>query len=806
MIDRIHQELRGAMQALRRRPQFLLVAVLTLALGVAVNVLIFQVSNEVLLRPLPVSDPGSLVSLGNTWGGLGYEHTSLSYPEMRDYRELDAIVDTAGFRGAEFNFSAGEGSPVNLAAIEVTPNLPALLGIQPAVGRAFVEEDGAEGAEATVLLSDRLFRSRFGGDEGFVGSTIELGGEAHRVLGVLPPMSFPNRNIDLWRAARIDAQDPPHRGWRNWTAFARLAPGVNVAQARDAVFAHETVMRASNDWYSNPEWGWSSSVRGLRDAMVRDVRPVLLLLMAAVAVVALVAATNVANLFLSHTSERRRELSVRTAVGASRRRIAGQLLSEALVISALAGVLGVVLSFFAGVTLRPVLDARIALESLSFDWRVGTFAFALCLLLGMIVAAVTIPAALRLAHVSNLRGRSEDRSVATTRRVLVVAQLAVALALMVTAGLVLRSLDHLLGVETGFETRAAVRASVTLDAGRYPSTEARNVFFEEILERVRTSPGVEQAGATSLLPMTNLNDNSVHILDSETTSSEAPVFPQIRIVSAGLFETLRIPLLAGRTFTAADRQGAARVAVVNAAFAERFYGSSALGKRFAFGLGEGSEPMEIVGIVGNTQEGPLTDAETRAVYYLPFLQQQGGGGGGGSAILVARGESEEMAATAIRSAVQSVDPLQAVHSEAPLSTLVSEASEAERTQTTLLVVFAALAALLAAVGVYGVLSITLQQERRNVGLRLALGALPSQVVRWMVAKGLALAAVGLGVGLVLALAAARSIRSQLYEVSPFDPVIFATVSALLLAAALLAAWIPARRAARVDPLVALRTE
>ena len=798
------REIRHAWAVMRRRPQFAVIAVLTLALGVSVNVLMFQVANEVLLRPLPLSEPGRLMSLGNRWDGLGYEHSSLSYPEMIEYREVEAFQDTGGFRWIGMNFTAGEGDPAQATGLIVTPNLPDLLGLRPPLGRGFVPEDGVEGAVPTVLLSHTLWRERFGADDAIVGTTIELGGSPTEVIGVLPPLDFPSRTVDFWTAVRIDGDSVPNRGWRSWTAFGRLAPGSSERDARAQMRAFEAVMAEREPSYRTPEWGWSSSVRSVRDSMVGDVRPVLLLLLGAVGVVALVAATNIANLFLSRVSERRRELAIRTAVGATRGQITRQLMFEAGVLSVVAASLGAMLSVVAGRLLAPVLGARIGLESLHFDGRVLGFAIGLCLLIGLVLGAVSIPAALRFARLSGLKGRSEERSVAATRRLLVVAQLAVALALMVTAGLVLRSLDQLLAVETGFIAEHSAHASMTLDAARYPEGEARKTMLESVLESIRSRPGIESAGLTSILPLTQLSDNSIHVLDSESMSPETVVFPQIRIVSPGYFETLRVETLAGRLFDQSDRDGAPRVAVVNATFARRYYDSDALGRRFAFGLGEGAPRMEIVGVVADTKEGALA-GDPRAVYYLP-MQQITGNGSGSSAILVARGRDAENAATAIRTAVRETDPQQSIYAESPLSSLVEDASEAERAQTALLVAFALVAALLSAIGVYGVLSYTLQQERRDVGLRLALGALPGQVVRWMVGRGLVLALAGVGVGLLLSVLAARAVRSQLYGVSAFDPFVFASVIVLVVGVALGAAWVPARRAAQVDPLITLRSE
>lgn len=798
------REILQAWTALRRRPQFALIAVLTLALGVSVNLLMFQVTNEVLLRPLPLSEPDRLMSLGNRWDGLGYEHTSLSYPELIEYRELDAFQDTGGFRWTGMNFTAGEGDPVQATGLIVTPNLPDLLGVRPTLGRSFRPEDGVEGAVPSVLLSHRLWSGRFGSDQGVVGSRIEFGGESAEVIGVLPPLDFPNRSVDLWTAIQIDGDAVPNRGWRSWTAFGRLAPGATEETARAQMRAFEAVMTEREPSYATPEWGWSSSIRSVRESLVGDARPVLLLLLGAVGIVALVAATNIANLFLSRVSERRRELAIRSAIGATRSQVTRQLMFEAGVLSVVAAVLGTLLSVVGGRLIAPILGSRMGLDSLHFDGRVAAFAVGLCLAMGLVLGAVSIPAALRFARLTGLRGRGEDRGVARTRRLLVIAQLAVALALMVTAGLVVRSLDRLLAVETGFVAENVAHASLTPDASRYPQSELRKAILERILDSIRSQPGIESAGLTSILPLTQLNDNSIHVLDSETMSPETVVFPQIRVVTPGYFETLRVETLAGRRFDWTDRDGAPRVAVVNATFARRYYDSDAVGRRFAFGLGAGATPMEIVGVVADMREGPLAGGP-KAVYYLPMQQLQSNGAAS-SAILVARGDDAGTAAAAIRAAVREADPMQSIYAEAPLSNLMEQASEAERAQTVLLGTFAVIAVLLSAIGVYGVLSYTLQQERRDVGLRLALGALPSQVVGWMVRRGVVLALAGVGVGLVLAALAARAVRSQLYAVSAFDPFVFGSVIVLVLGIAAVAAWLPARRAARVDPLITLRAD
>ncbi len=805
MFERISYLLKQCSRSMLRQPRFFVTATLTLALAVAANVLIFQVANEVLLRPLPVSNAQSLVTLGNTWDALGYEHSSLSYPELTDYRELEVFEQVAGYRSDAFNFTQGAGDPVRLRGLEATTNFASTLGVRPRLGRDFNEVDGEQGAEPVALLTDRLFRTRFGSDEEIVESTIEIAGTSHRVVGILPPnLDFPSRQVDIWTALRVDTNNPPNRGWRNWTAYARLSDGVSVEQARQALIGNEALMRGSHDWYSSAEMGWRSSLRGLRNQLVRDTRPTLLLLLVAVGVIALVAATNVANLFLSRTSERRQELSVRTAIGASGSQLTAQLLMESMVLSSAAGVLGAALAASAGRLLLPLIETQLNLQSLSTDWRVIGFAVCLCLLLGFVIGLIAIPAALRVAQTTSLRGRAEDRGIARTRRSLVVAQLAVALALMISAGLVLRSLDRLLSTELGFSTQSAAMASVSLDRGRYPTLESQQVAFREIIDRIASEPGVDRAALTSILPLTQLSDNSIHILGSDSTPSQTAVFPQIRVVSPEIFETLNIPLVSGRLLHRNDRKGANRVAVVNAAFARKHYlGQDVVGKRFSFGLGEGSQPIEIVGVVANTQEGDLLE-QLRDVYYLPFEQIDGNQGA--TAILVARAMDDEMAALAIRRSILAIDPLQSIFGEAPLSSLLVDASTTQRVQTSLLTGFSLIAALMAAIGIYGVLSFTMEQERKNVGLRLALGALPRQIVRMMVGRGMLLAAFGLLLGLALSLAAARAIRSQLHEVSEYDPAVFVSMTVLMLFVAMVAAWIPARRAAAVNPLAAMRED
>ncbi len=813
------QELRFALRMLGRHPGFTAVALLTLALGIAANTAIFSVVDAVLFEPLPYREPDRLVL---AWAqSPEQERGTVTPADFLDWRAQGEVFEgLAAFSHVSFNL-VGDGEPERLRGASVSTNFFQVLGVRPALGPGF-EARTDSGAWQRVVLSHGLWRRRFGGDPAIIGRTVRLNDVAYEVVGVMPePFDWPA--ITPFRASTTEApqlwvpavyRDVPQLGvyaqedrstfryGRYLRVVGRLKPGVMLAGASRAMEA--VAERLAREY---PETNENSSVQlvPLREQLVGNVRPVLWVMLAAVGLVLAIGCANVANLFLARASARRQELTVRVALGASRGRLVRQLLLESVLLALGAGVLGLLLALWSLDALSGLVPEELPrLGEVRMDGRV--LAFTLLVSLGTGVLFGLVPAlqasspdlngVLRQGGGGRLAG-GRNRS----RSALVVGEVALAVVLLISAGLLLRSLWRLQDVEPGFRSEGVLTWSVSLPTSRYPDPARQAALFQQLLERVEALPGVKSAGAVSDLPQGG-NDIAFSL---DVEGAPPPAAGEQRAVgfqpvTPGYFRTLGIALRAGRDVTPADREGAQPVALVNETTARRYWpGEDAVGKRIR--LGGEEDWRTVIGVVADIRHGGPMQAP-RAEAYVPVLQRtffflQ----------FAARTDGEPLALVpGVREAVASLDSELPISQVRTLEDLTSTAMARPRFLSTLVALFAGLALLLAGVGLSGVIAYMARQRTQEIGIRMALGARPGDVLRLVLGSGVRLAALGVGLGLAVAWAATRVMASQLHGVSATDPLTFGSLAALVFGVALLATWLPARRATRVDPLVAMRSE
>lgn len=815
-------DVRSAARALGQQPGLAAAAVLTLALGIGVNAGVFSLVDSLLLTPPPLRDPARLVVV---WGSNPEAARSMGVPDRlavsaADFYDLaDAgrsLLHPSFFQRGTLNFSgagAGAGEPEQLVVYRVTGGFFPLLGTPAALGRTLLPADDGAGGPAAVVLSHAFWQRRFGGDPRVVGRTLALSGSPMTVVGVMPAaFRFPGNSDlspgdvagpDAWVPAALAAAERRNRASRNAWVLARLRPGVSLERAQAEL---DTLARRLAAAYPDEDAGWGLRLAPLAEAMVSGRRPALLLLWGAVGLILLIACANVAHLLLARAAARQREIAVRTALGASRGRLGAQLLAESLVLALAGSGLGLGLGKAGLAAFAALVPAgTIGIAPLILNPRVLVFSALLCLLTTLLAGLAPALGATRPALAGALRGGNREgagRAGRRTRSALVVAEVALAVLLLVGAGLLLRSFTRLLAVDPGFRTAQAVVLSVDLPRSRYPEPR-RRLFAAQVLDRLRALPGVAAAGAASDLPLAGGNFYTFLIEGRPLPEPDRmPAAGELR-VTPGYLEALGVPLLRGRTFTPADGPEAPLAAVVDQALADACWpGEDPLGRRFR--LGQPSDPQDpwytVVGVVGTVrnpfQAAPRPQMYRAAAQHPPLRLS-----------FVVRGEGEPGALlAAARAAVREADPEQPV---ARLSTL-DEAAAAplagRRFGLSLLGLFAGLALLLSGIGIAGVTAHAAARRTRELGLRLALGARPGAVLRLLLGEAAALAGAGVLIGLAAAWALTRVMSSLLYGVTPTDPATFAAVALLMIAIALAAAWLPGRRATRVDPLVALRSE
>lgn len=802
----IMQDARFALRLLRRSPVFTVVAVVTMALGVGATGAIFSIVRQVLLAPLDFPHQEQLVRVWPADPTRDVLTGSISVPDLGEWQTgQHAFTDLAGFWYAADQSSialTGDGLPESLDPAYVTPTFFRTLGVSAEAGRAPRVEEMQESGERVVVLSDGLWRRRFGGDPSVVGRAIALDGTPYVVVGVMPPsMRFPGatRSPDIWLSALYQAQDATpwkQRGVRWLDVVGRLRPGVRLDDARAALGA---VQRRLATAYPDDDHGWdAATVRPLMDAIVGDVRPALGVMLGAVAFVLLIAIINVAGLLLARASARTREFAVRAALGGRRSRLARQILTESLVLALIGGIAGLGV---ARLTLHAVLGLaaselpRVPAEHL--DWSVVVLTFAIAIGCGLLFSAIP---AVRTTRLLGTRGAAAGGGGQRLRQAFVIAQVAIAMVLVCGAGLMVRSLEQLLATNPGFRSDHALAVRFTIPAYRYRDTaDAR--YFMTVLDRVRAVPGVLSAGSSKVMPLDGGEESWTFQVVGEPTppKNEEPIAPVFH-VSADFFRTMAIPVVAGREFDSRDTLGAPDVVVVNEAFARK-YVPGPLDAVPGRQLSISKHPVSIVGVVRDMRQYGL-NAAPRASFYIANPQNLRGTV---TMIVRTRGEPATMTA-AIRDAIWSVDKDQPIGTVTTLDHVMSRSLTRPRLLSTLLDLFGGLGLSLGALGLYGVIAYMVRQRQGEIGIRVALGADTTRVLALVMTRGVLITAIGMAIGLALALLAARGMRAVLYGVTPTDPLTYAAVIAILSIVALVATYIPARGAARADPVAVLRAE
>ncbi len=801
MLEDLWKDLRYSARMLVKNPGFTVVAVITLALGIGANTAIFSVVNAVLLRPLDYEDPDRLVIiLENNWQ-KGWTRFAVAPGNFAEWREQNQVFEQmAAYTGSSFTL-VGEGDPEQLQGTRASTNLFALLGVKPALGRDFLPEEDHSGGERVVIVSHGLWQRRFGADPGMVGKQLTLNGYSYTVVGVMPAgFRFPNSRTELWVPVAFSAADLGNRGGHFLTVSARLKPGVTLEQAQIEMNA---IAERLQEQYPQTNAAWGARVALLVEEVVGDVRSSLLALVCAVAFVLMIVCANVANLLLARAAARRREVAIRAALGASRSRLLRQLLTESVLLSLLGGALGMLLAargVDALVSFGPTNIPR--LNQVVMDGRVLGFAFLISLATGIIFGLAPALQASQTDLTESLKegGRSSSAGAGSQRlrRLLVVAEVALSLVLLVGAGLMIKSFVRLSKVETGFDSQNTLTAQINLPQSRYDDGQQQAAFFRQVLERIEALPGVESVGAVLPLPFTG--DSLFSFIVEGHPTDDMPS-ANYYAVSPNYFGAMGIPLLKGRFFTEADLAESPRVAIINETMARRYFpDEDPIGKRMNITNGPPAL-REIVGVVGDVKQYGL-DTQSPAQMYEPYLQRPWSG-----MTLVVRAASEPTGLTsAVRREVLAVDKEQPIARAQTMEEIIADSVAPRRFSVILLAAFAAVALTLAAVGIYGVMSYLISQRTHEIGVRLALGARRRDVLRLVVGQGMRLVLLGVGIGMLAAFALTRLMESLLFGVNPTDPLTYIVVALMLTTSALLACYVPARRATKLDPLVALRNE
>jgi putative ABC transport system permease protein len=807
---------------LRKKPMFTAVAVLTLALGVGANTAIFSIVNAVLLRPLPYPNPDRLVRIYFNNPGVGVRDTLFSVPELDDLRNRSGVFDEVSTVGGGSVNLTGASKPERLEFAVTHPNYFSMLGARPHLGRLFGTQDFALGFAPVAVISDGLWRRSYGADPQVLGRTLLLDNDPYVIVGVLPPEFHnlgptvsENAEVFLTAGFSADPTPPPARSTRIMpAAIGRLKSGITLQQAQARLTAMAVQVRHdfATDYPAQAQW--TIEIQPLQESVVGNVRPMLLVLMGAVVLIVFIVCLNIANLLLARASGRQQEMAVRLALGATRGRMIRQMLTESILLSIIGGAAGIAAAYGAlGFILRVVPANIPRLSEVRIDWVVLAFALLISALTGLVFglapALHSAKVALSSAIREGARGSGYSAKTGRLRDVLIVSELAFAVMLMVGAGLLLRTLRDLLRENPGFNSKHVVTASVWLPvpnnpkADPYLSIGARTVFNRETLRRMREIPGVDLAAIVSNLPttpQTNVaNFDALIIEDRPVESSQDLRGERIRI-SPDYFKVMQAPLVRGRLFNEGDEDGKLSVAIIDESTARRYWANQdALGRRVRFGQNPKAPWMTVVGIVKDIKHDGL-DADGVSHIYVSIYQSAD------RAFSVVLRTS--LPATAlepqIRSAIQSVDPGLPVFGVSSMDDVLDASLAPRRFSAELVCGFAGLALLLASLGIYGLLAYMVGQRSREIGLRIALGARREDILKLILGKGFILAAVGILAGVFFAASGASAMASLLYGVRPHDPEVFVTVPLLLLAVAVMASYIPARRAAMVDPIAALR--
>ena len=796
------QDIRYGFRMLLKHKGFTAVAVLALGLGVGANTAIFSLVNGVLLRPLPFPDAERIVYFEGKNPTAGITDSNISFLDYTDWsQQTDLCASTAAYWTASANLGADGAEPERVPRAGVTTGFFNVLGVQPFLGRAFLPEEDKPGTITSAIISHGLWKRRFGSDPAIVGKQVQISSRPITVVGVMPPgFEYPEQT-QIWVTSAVNLSQEP-RDNRSWSAIARLNPGIDVQRAQTRLSA---VNERLDKQFHETNKGWDVFVSTLHERLVREVKPSLLALLGAVGFVLLIACANVANLLLARGAARQKEIAIRAAMGASRTRVLRQMLTESILLSAIGGVAGLLLSVWLTQVLMSMLpEGAPRLEQIGIDYRVLTFALGVSALTGILFGIVPALQASKLDVTSALKegGRSgEGHRRTSARSLLLIGEVALSLMLLVGAGLLIKSFLRLQEIRPGFNSHNVLIANLALPGAKYKDQQFAE-FFRQLKERLETAPGVQAVGGSINLPL-NASGYMIgrgFIPEGRPLTVDENKDAMFSTITGDYFRALQIPLLAGRTFELRDNADGAKVVIINETAAKRHFGSpaEAIGKRLSIWHDE-KFMREIIGVVGDTKTGSLT-GDGGAQIYVPHAQDPQWNFMG--LVIRTAGDPAAFAAT-LRREVQALDKDQPIYNVRTLDDVVANSLGTRRVSMQLFAVFACAALLLAALGIYGVMAYSVTQRTQEIGLRMALGAQKSDVLGLVIRQGMTLTVVGVIVGLAGAFGLSRVIGNLLYGVAATDPMTFLGIPLLLLFVALIACYLPARRATKLDPTIAL---
>ena len=833
-MQNLLQDLRYAIRTMLKRPGFTAVAVVTLALGIGASTAIFSVVNAALLRDLPYAEPGRLFHVWEVTPQKNFAQREFSYPDYQDYQNNQSFEGIAAYTGGG-GIMSGRGEPERVFAPAASANFFSVLGVQPFLGRTFQPGDEKQGAQRVVVLTHGMWQQRLGGDQNIIGQPLTVNGDPHTVVGVLPAgFQFALRNADMWRIYQPTDAQLTRRFMHGTNLIGRLKPGVDQQQALAEL---SVIAKRIEQEHNQSHAGTAVTLVPLQEQVVGQVRPILVVLLAAVGFVLLIACANVASLLLTRSLARQKEVAIRSALGANRWRVVRQLLTESLLLAIVGGTVGLLIAYWGVDALVATLpDSQLSslpfLKSLRMDSTILAFSFGLSLLTGIVFGLAPAIQASRpdLNEVLKEGGRTTAGGAShRLRSVFVATQIALAVVLLVGAGLMMKSLLRLLDSNVGFDPQNVLTMTLSLPMPKYQDFDKQLSFYDQLNARVESLPGVTGAGTVNVLPLQGGNTTRFYIDGDPVPQPGQENEANVRVVDHTYFQTLGVPIIAGRAFderdgepqrqaavaqaqaqTEAQAQGSTLaptpipgIVIIGKTTAEKVFGGrDPVGLRLAYNSFPGQTDL-VIGVVGDVKIGGLDEALKPVVYY-PFRRFPGGG----TNLMVRTNGDPKALAASVRNEARALEPEVALFNVREMEDVIGESPAAfmRRFPALLIGIFAGVALLLAAIGIYGVVSYSVSQQTHYIGVRMALGARGSDIVKMVLKQGLVIALVGIGVGVIAAIGLTRFLSSLLFEVRAGDVTTFAIVVFSLLAVALLACYIPARRAARVDPLIALRYE